>query len=234
MLASSDLALARRGTVRVAALPSVSARLLPVAMVRFKKSHPGIVVRVRDVVGEDIVALVKAEEVDFGVGIRLTPDRDIKVEDFVSDSICAFFPNGHPLETGPSILTMADCVAYPLILTGRNSSVRVLFERSMAREGVEVQVAAEANYMSTALGMVRAGLGVAVLPASAVDSGNAIGLGFKVIDAPWLSRRVGIVRKSGRSLPPVAELFIDALHEVAAGRPDANFTSARRPETRRG
>ncbi|MCT8267729.1 MULTISPECIES: LysR family transcriptional regulator [Afifella] len=230
VIASTDLAYARRGAVRVAALPSVSASLLPKALVSFRRTHPNISVRIRDVVADDIINMVKAEQVDFGIGIRLTPDRDIKVENFITDHICAFFRRGHPIEDAPPVLTIKDCAPYPLILTSRTSSVRVLFERALAREGVEVHIAGDVNYMSTALGMVRAGYGIGILPTSAVDSGHTMGLGFKRIDAPWLNRRVGIIRKSGRYLSPVVEHFIQAVQDTAGNLPSANFRSVRRSE----
>lgn len=231
MTASSDIYQARRGVVRVASLPSVAARVMPIALANFRVTHPNIQVRVRDVVAERIVEMVKGEEVDFGVGTRLTPDREIKVENFLSDYICAFYQRGHPIEDAPKVLKMTDCVPYPLILTRQNSSVRVLFERAMAREGAEVEIAGEANYMSTALGMVRAGLGIAILPMSAIDAGNAMGLGYRQIDAPWLNRRIGIIRKASRGLSPVAEHFLKALHEAAESLPATTFRTTKRSES---
>ncbi|PTW54380.1 LysR family transcriptional regulator [Breoghania corrubedonensis] len=230
MTASSDIYQARRGVVRIATLPSVASRVLPITLASFRETHPNIRVRIRDVVAEKIIEMVKSEEVDFGIGTRLTPDKEIKVENFLTDYICAFYQRGHPIEEAPKVLKMTDCVPYPLILTQQNSSVRVLFERAMAREGAEVEIAAEANYMSTALGMVRAGLGVAILPMSAIDAGNALGLGYRQIDAPWLNRRVGLIRKASRTLSPVAEHFIKALHDVAESLPNTTFRTTKRSE----
>ncbi|WP_319486694.1 LysR substrate-binding domain-containing protein [uncultured Cohaesibacter sp.] len=230
MTASSDIYQARRGVVRIAALPSVTSRIVPKAMATFRKTHPNIQIRIRDVVAETVVEMVKNEDVDFGIGVRLTPDREIKVENFITDHVCAFYQGGHPLENARAILKLNDCVAYPLILTGKNSSIRVLFERSMAREGTEVDIAAEANYMSTALGMVRAGLGVAILPKSAIDAGSVLGLAYKQIDAPWLHRRIGIIRKASRTDSPVAEHFIKALQAAVDSMPNNAFQSARKTE----
>ncbi len=231
MAASSDIHQARRGVVRIACLPSVAARIVPIAMARFRETHPNIRVHVRDVLGEAIVDMVKMNAVDFGIGARLTPDREIKVEGFLTDHICAFYQKGHPLEGAAGNLKLNDCVRYPLILTSLNSSVRVLFERSMAREGVEVDIAGEANYMSTALGMVRAGMGVAILPMSAIDAGNAQGLGYRPIDAPWLNRRIGFIRKASGSLSPVAEHFVKALQDAGESLPNATFQSSRRSDS---
>lgn len=213
MNASQDLAALRRGRVSLAALPSLAASLLPQALKHFRAAYPGIEVRIHDVVAEKIVELVKAEEVDFGLGTRLTPDRGLSVEDFLTDRLCAFFPADHPLQ-GKGALSVQDIVRHPLILTGANSSVRVLFERALAREGAEIQVVCECNYMSSSLGMVRAGLGVAILPASAIDAGPMEGLSFRPVQAVWLTRKIGIIRRSASRLSPASEQFLELLRQT--------------------
>lgn len=226
MNTSQDLATYRRGRVTMAVLPSVAASLLPHALKKFRELYPGIEVHIHDVVAERIVQMVKDEEVDFGLGSRLTPDRTLKVEDFLTDRLCAFFPEAHPLAKNDEGLPIHDVAAYPLILTGRNSSVRMLFERSVAREGTEIQVVAEANYMSTALGMVRAGLGVAILPESASEAGSVAGLTSRPILATWLTRRIGIIRRASRYPSATSERFIEVLRQTIKVIPLTYYSGA--------
>lgn len=223
MSASQDLAGLRRGSVAVATLPSVAAGPLPVAIRRFATEHPGIDVKVSDVVAERVVQLVKAEEVDFGIGTRVGPDRDVELADFLTDHMCAFFPDDHPL-AGRGPLTLHGVAAYPLILTARDTSVRRLVERALEKEGLEFSLACEANYMSTAVGMVRAGLGVSILPQSAVAAASCEGLGVEPIRTPGLTRKISLIRKANRSLSPAAQRFIDVLVE-ATGEPLPHFSS---------
>lgn len=215
MSMSSDHASLKSGNVRVASLPSIAGSLLPSAVKAFKEQHPGINLHIHDAVAEDIVSLVKAEQVDFGIGMRMTPDKDTRVEEFIVDKLCVFFPVGHPLAAKKPHISLKDCTQYPFILTGRNSSVRNLLERSLTEEQLEIQVVNESNYMSTALGMARAGLGVAILPASAADNGSMTELDFAEIVSPSLPRQIGIIFKSSRSLSPAAENFLAALRLTA-------------------
>lgn len=224
MSASQDLANLRRGSVSVACLPSVAAGLLPMAIRRFAADYPDIAVHVSDVVAERIVQLVKAEEVDFGIGSRLGPDRDVDVIDFLTDQLCVFFPEDHPLARRPRP-ALRDVVAYPLILTGRGTSARTMIDRVLEKEELEITLACEANYMSTAIGLVRAGLGVSILPESAVHAAACEGIGMAAIQTPGLTRKIGIIGKRNRSLSPAAESFVGVLKE-AAKVPVAHFTSA--------
>jgi DNA-binding transcriptional LysR family regulator len=93
-----------------------------------------------------------------------------------------------------------------------------LLERVLESERLAITLACEANYMSTAIGLVRAGLGVSILPESAFDTASSAGVGRKVISTAALTRKVGIVRRRGRSLSPAAEKFAQVCVEFAARR----------------
>ncbi|WP_029009483.1 LysR family transcriptional regulator [Azospirillum halopraeferens] len=210
MNSSHDLAGLKRGTVTVATLPSVAAGLLPRVIRRFTAEYPGIRIQVVDVVADHIVRLVRSEEVDFGVGPRVRPEREIEFTDLLTDSMCAFFPANHPLRTSGA-LTLRDVAKHPLILTARDSSVRALVDRALEKDGLAVNLVCEANYMSTAIGMVRAGLGVSILPESAIDSASCEGVSMMPIRTPGLTRKIGVIRKNGRTLSPAPARFLDIL-----------------------
>jgi DNA-binding transcriptional LysR family regulator len=227
LVASSDLSYARSGSVRVAVLPSVASSILPDALMRFSQENHKITVDIWDVIGEDVIRMVKEDDVDFGIGIRMSSDQSITFDTYLSDHICAFFPKDHILAQSPAPLNLVDCISHPLILTKHNTSVRLLFERAMARAGGQVRIAMETNYMSTALSMARAGLGVAFLPAAACDSGKMDGLMMKAVDAPWMKRSISIVRKAHKPLQPAANLFLKTLFFVAESQNLAKHFKAR-------
>lgn len=216
MDAAHDLASLRRGVVSVATLPSVAAGLLPVVLRAFRAQHPGIRVQVADVVAQRIVRLVRDEEADFGIGPRIRTDPDVEITDLLTDRMCVFCPDGHPLAERDAV-TLAEAAAYPLVLTARDSSVRLLLERALEAEGLEPVPACEANYMSTAMGMVRAGLGISILPEAAADAASCAGVRAVALRGPELERKIGIIRRKGRSLSPAAERFVEAVQAVAAG-----------------
>ena len=61
VVSTREMATMRYGTVRMAALPSVAATVLPPLIARFKQRHPHIRITVRDSVGERINAMVREE-----------------------------------------------------------------------------------------------------------------------------------------------------------------------------
>lgn len=202
----------RRGMVRIAALPSIAAQLLPVAIQEFRERFPGISVQIVDVVAESVVDSVRREEVDFGVGTRTRMDGEITGCPLLQDRLCAFVPSGHLLARRTSV-NLRDLVPHPLILTARDSSVREILDRALRREKLLLSPAFEVNYMSTAIGLATAGLGIAVLPEAAAQAEHTGDLRRLSISRPSLSRRVEIIRRKDRSLSSAAGKMIEILKQ---------------------
>ena len=202
----------RRGVVRIAALPSLAAELLPLTIHEFRQLYPGIMVEIRDVVAESVVDSVRREDVDFGIGTRMRMDREITGSPLLEDRLCAFAPLGHLLTRRDSV-NLRDLVRHPLILTARDSSVRDILDRALRSEKLLLSPAFEVNYMSTAVGMVRAGLGIAVLPEAAVGAEKIHEVRRLLISRPSLSRRIEIIRRKDRSLSSAAGKMIEILKQ---------------------
>jgi DNA-binding transcriptional LysR family regulator len=202
-----------KGVIRIAALPSISSTILPTAVARFRETYPGISVILKDILAQHLVNMVKEEEVDFAIGCLNGADPEIKFSLLLTDRIVVVFPPGLALERKRTI-ELKDLTSLPLILMDKESSVRKLVDRAFEEAGELADPAFEAIYMSTAAGMVRAGLGVALLPSSAFHTGELTGLRSRPIKHPALTREIGVIQKPRRSLSPAAESFLKTLKSV--------------------
>ncbi|MBR0646300.1 LysR family transcriptional regulator [Plastoroseomonas hellenica] len=223
-----DVAALRSGLARVATLPSVGATVLPAVLARLRERSPRIRVAVRDAVAARVGALVKSGAAELGIA-AIDPDPELEASLLFEDRMVAVLPAGHPLEKKRSV-PLAALAAVPLVL-GEESSVRSLFDRACAAEGLHVVPAYEATYISTLIGMVRAGLGVGVLPASAVDPLTEPAIRIRPITDPPIPRRVMLLRRAGRSLSPAAEAFVEALAADEPRRPAARGRASRARKT---
>jgi LysR family transcriptional regulator, carnitine catabolism transcriptional activator len=221
-----DLSAHRHGVVTVAALPSVAAGVLPRAIRRLADAHEGIVVRVRDAIAGRVLDLVRTGDVDFGIGSLVRPDPDVANDPLFTDRLCAFAPADHPLARRRQV-RLRDLGAWPLILTGQDTSVRQILERVLAEVRLPVQVAQEATYMTTAIGMVQAGLGIAILPESAAAPDAGLHLRAIAIREPVLTRPIGLLTRPGRSLSPAAQRLVDVLRETIRRRAGATARRSR-------
>ncbi len=213
-LNARDVAGRRRGLVTVAALPSVASTLMPALIAAFHARHPGITVRLRDGVAHRVTTLVKSGEADFGIGSPTKRDPELRVSPLLNDPMSAVFPPGHPLARAARV-RLDDLLPYPLILMDTEYSVRTLIDAAFESLGRVVVPAYEASYVPTALGLVKAGLGVAILAFSAADEAatQAAGLGARVIDHPMLVRHISLIESASRSLSPAAQQLLGAIRE---------------------
>jgi DNA-binding transcriptional LysR family regulator len=207
---TKDLAAKRHGIVRLACLPSFASTLLPAVIAKFRARHPRVSFVLKDAVGKRIVSMVREETVDFGIGVVDTDEPDLETLYLMRDRMHVVFPARHPLARARKV-TLDSLRAYPLVLMDPESSVRAIVDAAFARTGRLAVPACEATYMSSAIGMVRAGLGVTILPSTAMELRADRKLRSKPIDDPGCTRRIVIVRRSGRSLSPAAESFVDEL-----------------------
>jgi LysR family carnitine catabolism transcriptional activator len=210
-----DVARRNTGRVTVAALPSLSATLLPDAIARLRRDHPGIVVVIRDALAEKSLSLLRADEVDLALTSSPLPDPQLQFTPLLKDRMVAVLPPKHPLAKARSI-ELADLLASPLVLMDRDSSVRRSVDAACASIGRIAAPAFEVAYMATAIGLVRAGLGATLLPSSAADLRAAIDLVMRDLANPRVERQLGIVQQKRRVLAPAAAAFVDVLREAAA------------------
>jgi LysR family carnitine catabolism transcriptional activator len=205
-----------QGVVTVGALPSISSGLLPIAIARFQARFPAASVRLKDAVAGRVVAMVKAGEVDFGIASSIRADPEIQIAPLMTDRMNVVFRPGHPLES-KRVITVPDLRGYPLILTDPQSSVRTLVDRAFESNGDLPSPAYEVTYMSTAIGLAKAGLGIAILPSSAAFEGKQLSmLRWRPIRHQALTRKIGLIRRTGRSLSAAAQRFAEVLAAAAS------------------
>jgi DNA-binding transcriptional LysR family regulator len=207
------LATRQHGVVRIAALPSFAAGLLPGVINRFRRTNPRMTFVLRDMIASRVNDSVRSGEVDIGVTGGKLFDPELEILHSYQDHMHAVFPSGHPFERKRRI-TLEDIAGVPLILMSPETSVRAIVDAAFVAAGRLPIPACEAIYMMTAVGMVKAGLGVSILPASAKEVKAEPSLVSRVIEDAALTRQIAIIKKVNRTLPPAAQLFLDVVLKV--------------------
>ncbi|MDN4573179.1 LysR family transcriptional regulator [Pandoraea cepalis] len=198
------------GTVRIACLPTFAASVLPELIQQVKAAVPRAGFHVRDVVAGVVETLVRNEEVDIGLTGGELSDAEIEVLYAGADHLVAVLPAGHPLSRRKRV-SLTDLASVPLVLTAQGTSVRAVVDGAFASGGCTPEIACEPTYMMTAVAMVRAGLGVTILPASAREVRAEPELRVRPIDHDAFLRPIALIKKRGRTLPPVTQTFVAML-----------------------
>jgi len=209
-----DVARRNTGRVTIAALPSLAATLMPTAVAQMRARHPGITVVIKDALAERIIGLIRADEVDLALTSAPPIDPQLQFTALLTDRMVAVLPNGHPLAEA-KIVRLADLLASPMVLMDRDSSVRRIVDAACASIGRMAEPAFEAAYMSTAIGLVRAGLGATLLPSSAAELRATSDLTIRDLDTPRIERELGVLKQRRRAYSPAAEAFVAVLTALA-------------------
>lgn len=206
-----------QGLIRIAALPTAAAALLPKAIASFRSAYPGANFRIRDVIARRVLTLVEAEEVDIGVTGGPTNAIDVDVLLTIEDRMHVVFPQAHALAEA-RLVTPDLLMRYSLIMMDPDTSVRAVVEAGFHAAGLIPRPAVEVTYMMTAVGMVQAGLGITILPSSAKEIDAYPMIRSRMIEAAGFERRISLVKKGGRTLSPLSALFVGHLREMAADK----------------
>ena len=211
-----DIAAMRRGVVRIAALPSMAAGILPSTIKAFRQLHSGATFVVRDAVAGRVVGMVRDEEVDIGImgGTRRGADIDVLFEK--QERLLAVFPEDHWLAKAKSV-GIDEIASCPIVMLDPSTSIRHVVEDAFLEAGKTINTACEATYMMTAVGMVSGGLGITILPESSLEISAFKGILTSTIEGEAFVRSVSVVAKSGRTLPPLSKFFAERLiHELGS------------------
>ncbi|WP_234194872.1 LysR family transcriptional regulator [Pseudacidovorax sp. NFM-22] len=197
-----DLGRLRRGKVRVASSPTLSAYLMPACIAACVREEPDIQLLLLDRIQQDVLTSVRAGEVDFGVVIEPSADEDLHSEAIMRDPFVLVLPQGHRLARKPAV-PWAALDGEPLVLLDHASGSRRLIDEALARHGAQCPVAQELGHPTTVFQMVVAGLGISVMPALGLPPGGLNGLQVRPL-TPKVERAIVLVHRRNRQPSPLA------------------------------
>ncbi len=239
VLAEFDLAVAgaqdhaarRRGRVSIALLPSLAAGWLPGVLAEFRAAYPGIELEVTDVLSEPCIEQVRSGKADFAIAATRAETPELRADLFCSDGFHLVCPVDHPLAHATE-LRARDFAAFPFIHLSRTSSVRQYLDAAI--HPLQMNTLMEVDQLATVMGMVRAGLGISVVPSLTLFHFQHPEILMRPLAWAGLTRRIYLVRRRDRGLSLAAQ----SLHDLVVQRkpaPDAaQAGAARKPRTGRG
>lgn len=198
----------QRGLVRVAVPQLMACTLMPGLMASFRNDHPQVQLRLVDSLVEQVINRVFTGEVDFGLGPERPPNSDIEATQLFELPFMAALPRTHRLACQRE-LRWADLAGDPLITLQGQFTERLATDLGAARRNVTLEPANEVAFMSTALSMVAAGLGLTICIPYAAEMVQQYGLVLRPVVDPVVLRGFYIFRRRGRTLSPAAQRFHD-------------------------
>lgn len=201
-------------SLSVAAPPMASANLLPEVIAAFQDQHPEVSVRLTDTSMEDIARMVKAGEVDLGLGMFIKPTPGVLRVPVFRFSLMVASRHGM-LSARRGKRRWADLVDKRFIGLPADNPIQQLINKHLNSAGHGAPPAFEVNFLDTQIGLVAAGCGIAILPSTASLACRNRGLQVDALSAPEVELEFYQVSDRSRQLPDCARDFTELLKRYA-------------------
>jgi DNA-binding transcriptional LysR family regulator len=226
-LSSSLEELRQHGRIRqeklaIGCLPTIAAGYLPGILEKFRSEHPDVVLRIHDNSATEIAELVNAGTIEFAVTLVASHRWDFDIQVLIKDPFVLVCRRQAPLAGLPAI-SWSDLTDVPLIRISPHTGNRMMIDDALGSRRENLSWRYEVQHVNTAIALVRAGLGMTIIPRLALDSEDTEGLCVLHLRNPGVNRQIGIVSKRSAPLSPLAdELRKLIVQEFAARNPSGS------------
>ena len=208
-----EMARTSRGSFTLACVSTMSSRLLPYLIRRYADLHPRNRVRLLDLSSSDVREAVLNRKAELGIAIHGEDHPDLHERFLFDDALVYYCHESHPL-ADRSRVSWQDLRKCDLIMVRGFTATRLLIDYHLLQNGVSVGGAYDVQYHSTAVNLVEAGVGCAVLPWSVLGSRGRPHIRRLELVKPKVHRRVMLFTRRGVTLSPPAQAFLELVHEA--------------------
>ena len=203
-----------KGHFTLACVPTLATSVLPLWIRLYRDQVPDNRVRLVDASADEIREAVLGQQAELGVTVQGAKHAALEETVLFDDPLMFYCRTAHPLSTRVS-LTWSDMNVDDLIVISSLTGTRIVMNYQLAKKGIELQGHYEVQHHATALNLVAAGLGCAIMPATTCADGDRPGVVRIPIKSPVVRRKIVLMRKKGVTLSPAAQAFNDIVLKMA-------------------
>lgn len=219
----SDHARGIVGVVRLVANTSAVTQFLPADLARFIAAHAGIRIELDESDSREAVLAVVDGRAEIGIFAERTPSLGLQTVLYRRDRLVLVVPAGHALASRapegslaslapPSALAFAEVADLDFVSLPKETSLAQRLAAESAAIGRRLRVRIHVRSFDAMCQMVAAGLGVAVLPDTAVRPHlRSMGLARIELSDPWVERELLIGVRDLAALARPVRLLLDHL-----------------------
>ncbi|GAB2738014.1 LysR family transcriptional regulator [Salinifilum aidingensis] len=216
-----------RGALKMGAFPTASASILPLALTRFSRKHPGVRVTVQSSLLVGLLDLLHSGEAELAIlwdyEWNRIEDESLRMTHLLDDPTVLVVPANSELLERPRV-ELSELVDQHWITRADNHPVAEVLYRSCRLAGFEPTISYESHDYQEAQAMVAAGLGIAIAPRLALTNRrHDVRLISFDSGVPAPTRRILLARPVNRTPTPATEVMIETLQAVASKFADTNL-----------
>jgi LysR family hydrogen peroxide-inducible transcriptional activator len=172
-----------RGTVSVGVLPTIAPYLLPAVMAEFTERFPGVEIVVQEDTTARLLKLAHENEIDFALASQPIKDERLEVRELFSEELLLALPPNHPL-TRKRTVRAADLEGERLIVMKEGHCLGEQVLGFCGGHDLHPRISFRSAQLETIQSLVRAGLGISLIPAMAALPDRADAPAYRPLQAP--------------------------------------------------
>ncbi len=210
-----DMSQRAKGNFTLACIPSMTSHVLPEVIRRYAVCHPDNRIRLLDGSSHEVREAVLGGQAELGIAVQGEKHPDLNETVLFADPLAFICRTPHPLEARSSV-TWNDMRDADLIGISSFMATRIFMDYQLAKRGIRLQGNYEVQHHATAMNLVAAGVGSAILPSSTFQEGDRPGVRKIPLTEPTVKRKVVLLRLRRGGLSPAAQAFQLMLQEAAS------------------
>jgi DNA-binding transcriptional LysR family regulator len=201
-----DKALMQGGHFTLACVPSLTTHVLPDLIRAYAQQSPGNTLRLLDASSHDVRTAVLDAQAELGIAINGEQHAELEEIALFEDPLTLLCPTPHALQERRTV-NWADLQGIDLIVVSSFMATRMFLDYQLAQRGIRLSGHYEVQHHATAINLVAAGVGCAILPASTFENGDRPQVVKIPLTGPVVKRRVTLLRRKQAKLSVAAEGF---------------------------
>jgi DNA-binding transcriptional LysR family regulator len=205
----------RAGRVGVAALPTLAATWLPPVLAKYRVDYPGVGLELFDCLADVGLEMVRQGRADLAVTAGGSDHPDFEAQRLIEDPFLLVCRRDDPLVEAPEV-RLADLAGRAFIHMVRSSSIRQRVDAALG--DIPLNATMEVTHLATVAGLITCGMGISILPASALARLHEDELKALPLAGADLHRTIYLVHARGRGLSAAAQVLRQSIlaHETQA------------------
>ncbi|MCQ4272374.1 LysR family transcriptional regulator [Pseudomonas kuykendallii] len=203
LLGITGVASNRLANVTIACVPSTAYYFMPQVVTEYHRLYPRTKVHVLDASASEVQDAVASGEADLGLSFTGALDPAIAFELLLQERYVMACRRDHPLAEAAQV-SWDEMYRQDYITLGKSSGNRFLLDQALVKVRPEKAGICETRHVTTMIGLVEAGLGVAAVPSIAMPmAGHPLLVSVPLVE-PEVLRNVGLIKRRGHSLTSAA------------------------------
>lgn len=217
----SDIAALKRGSISVGTAPFRSADMMPIIAKRFQSLYPGIHLVVREGTTAELMEGMEHGQYDLCLTVKPPENDRYDCEKIMDEELVLAIPAADPQPAHEQIpgrrlpcvnIRVMDGKAFVMLTEAQFMQQQL--EKICRKHRMKVEKAAVVKSLDAQIGMVRAGVGMALVPEGIERLSGKDDVCFYSIREPLLTREVVVLWRRDRELSQAAIALKDVMKQI--------------------